>query len=229
MKPIAIIPARGGSKRFPRKNIALLNEKPLISYGIKAALESSLFDRVIVSTEDEEIANIAKSYGADVFDRHPDFASDTAHELDACIEVINSLDRKPDYFCVVYPTAVQVQSKDLKESYELVKKVDNPCVVMAVSAFNYHPFKTLITDENGRAEIMFPKQIRQQSQSYPKTLASNGMFYWLNVQELLQNKHKEYYQDNLYCYEIPTERAIDIDAPEDLKLVELMLNIESRS
>ena len=229
MKPIAIIPARGGSKRFPRKNIASLNGKPLLSYGIETALASSLFGCVVVTTEDQEIANVALSCGAEVFGRHPQLATDNAHELDACLEVIEQYAQQPEYFCVIYPTAVQMTTHDLEGSYELITGPNSPSVVMAVSTFNYHPYKTLIKDENGKASLLFPDYIRERSQTYPKALASNGMFYWVHTEELMKNRNKGYYQEKLFCYEIPAERAIDIDYPEDLQHVETIINSKSRS
>ena len=122
MNVVAIIPARGGSKRFKRKNIALLNDKPLVSYPIVAAQESGVFDQVIVSTEDAEITDIAVQYGADAYARSDVHATDTAHELDACLEVLDMLAEEgketPEYFCVIYPTAVFVEEQDLQKSYE---------------------------------------------------------------------------------------------------------------
>ncbi len=227
---VAIIPARGGSKRFKRKNIAILNDKPLISYPIEAALKSGVFDRVLVTTEDDEIAKIATSCGAEVIMRSDAFATDTAHELDGCLEALDFLkteyNESPEYFCVAYPTSVLVEADDFIQSCKVVKSANAPCVLMSVSEFNYHPYKTLTENKDGYLEMMFPKQGKERSQTYPHAVASNGTFYWVHNQMLRDNREKSYYQDNLLAYEIPAERAVDIDYAEDLEKVELYLKLK---
>lgn len=228
MNIIAIIPARGGSKRFKRKNIAPLKGKPLISYPLETAIKSNIFNNIYVSTEDKEIAEIASSHGANTFKRSEELATDSAHELDACLELIDSLEEsdenKIDYFCVIYPTAVLLEPMHLTDSYNLLKETDAPCTLMSVSEFNYHPYKTLTENKDGYLEMMFPIEARQQSQTYPKALASNGTFYWVHANTLRNNRELGYYQKNIRPFEIAVEYAVDIDYPHDLKRAELYLD-----
>ncbi len=226
-KAIAIIPARGGSKRIPRKNIAPLNGRPMISYAIETAIKCNAFDQVFVSTEDDEITAIAHNAGARTFRRSEEFATDTAHELDACAELLESIQKKegtaPGAFCVIYPTAVLITPEDLEISYKLLEGPPESDVVMSVSGYNYHPYKALVKNPEGYLEMMFPVECKQRSQTYPHVTASNGTFYWLRTESFCGNRGKGYYQERLTPYEIPFQRAIDIDYPEDLEQAERAL------
>ncbi len=231
-KPVAIIPARGGSKRFPRKNIALLDSQPLVAYVIKTALESLLFDDVIISTEDPEIADIAATYGAKAFKRSEAYAGDYAHELDACYEVLKSLKqngKEPDKFCVLYPTAVFLEPSDLINACRLMDGPVIADVVMGVSEFNYHPYKALKTNDRGYLDMMFPIECVQRSQTYPELRASNGTFYWCRTKVMMENDAKSYYQERLVGYTLPYEKAVDIDYPEDLERIKQILNVRKQN
>ena len=126
MKSVAIIPARGGSKRIPKKNIRLFCGKPIISYSIETAVESSLFDQVIVSTDDEEIATVSRQYGATVDElRPPEFSDDVTGVLDVVSHEIRQLANRNYYtsdVCLIYATAPMLRIVDLKQSYEVFKK-----------------------------------------------------------------------------------------------------------
>ena len=223
---IAFIPARGGSKRFPRKNIADLYGRPLLAYPLKAALDSGVFMDVVVSTEDVEISKIARQSGGNVDDRSDQYATDVAHELEACLAYLEKREREkktlPDLVCVIYPTAVMVRDDDLIASKDIFERHPETESVMCVSGFNYHPYKMLVENDQGYLEMKFPKECKQRSQTYPHAMASNGTFYWLKVDALRSSPQKSYYQDNLRAYEIPFERAVDIDYPEDLEKIKSM-------
>ena len=223
-KAIAIIPARGGSKRLPGKNILPFLGRPMISYPIEAARKSGVFDKVIVSTDDDKIAAIAKQSGAESIMRPDELATDEAHELDAARHVLQQLkDREgfePDAFCLIYATAVFLQPQDFIQSMALLGKPVESDVVMCVSGFNYHPYKTLVKNERGYLEMLFPKECQMRSQFYPHAVASNGTMYWLRTMAFLENDKKSYYVDRLTAYEIPFERAIDIDTAEDFSRAE---------
>jgi pseudaminic acid cytidylyltransferase len=213
MKNVAIIPARGGSKRLPRKNILPLNGKPMISYPINAALQSGVFDQVIVSTEDKEIQDIARECGAEIVARPDEMATDTAHELEAISYTLDQLPEMPEAFCVIYPTAAFILPTDLAEARE---KLDAPVesdVVMGVSEFDIHPYKSLQTNADGFLEMKYPKECVMRSQTYPHLVASNGTFYWLRTDAYLKNR--AYYQDRLVGHEVPSDRAVDIDTQAD--------------
>lgn len=219
-KLLAFIPARGGSKRFPKKNIANFLKKPLISFPILEAIKSKLFQSVVVSTDSEEIKKIAKKFGAEIVIRSKENSSDIAHELDACREYLSILTKKgfglPEYFCIIYPTAVLLKAKDFKNSYKLMQSSNNIDVVMGVSEFNYHPFKALTRKKNGLLKTVFKEEINSRSQSYHKMFASNGTLYWHKTKSFLDKKYFGHYADNLAGYIIDSKFPMDIDYKEDL-------------
>lgn len=122
MSTVAILPARGGSRRIPRKNIKLFHGKPIIAYSIEAAKESGLFDHIIVSTDDEEIASVADSCGADVIDRPPDLALDEVGTQEVMREELLWVMPRPDYACCVYPCAPMMTAQDLRVSFAQLKE-----------------------------------------------------------------------------------------------------------
>ena len=220
LKLIALIPARGGSKRFPKKNIAKFLNKPLISYPIEEALKSKIFSDVIVSTDNTEIKKIARKFGANTVTRSKKSASDKAHELEACREYLTTLKRKkvalPDYFCVIYPTAVLVKSIDFKSSFKLFKADRNIDVVMGVSNFNYHPYKALSVNKKGYLTPVFKTEHHKRSQTYKNMFASNGSFYWHNTKSFLDKKYLGHYAKNLIGYTMISKISMDIDFQKDL-------------
>ncbi len=216
MKNIAIIPARGGSKRLPRKNMLPIMGAPMLTHPIKTAQESSIFDHIIVSTDDDEIARIAENHGAKVIIRPDEMASDEAHESLAYMHVLKVLAKEgyePDAFCGIYPTAIFITPQDLQESYKLMDSDKNPDVVMSVSSFPVHPYKALQENNNGYLTMVNPVKCKQRSQFYPHYVASNGTFYWLRVNSYKNDPN--YYPEKLVSYELPNDRAIDIDTKQD--------------
>ena len=231
-KLIAFIPARGGSKRFPKKNIAKFLNKPLISYPIKEALKSKIFSDVIVSTDNKEIKKIASKFGAITVKRSKKSASDKAHELEACREYLTALKRQkislPDYFCVVYPTAVLVKSKDFKSSFKLFNEDSNIDVVMGVSNFNYHPHKALYINKKGYLTPAFKKEYNKRSQTYQNMVASNGSFYWHNTKSFLDKKYLGHYAKKLTGYGMVSKISTDIDYKKDLDDLNLFYRLKNK-
>lgn len=226
MSAIAIIPARGGSKRLPRKNIADIGGRPLLSYPVETALESGVFEHVIVSSEDDEILTIADKYGAHALKRPAALATDTVHELEACADILQREAFKDyTFFCVIYPAALFITGDDLNKSYAQLQENNQASGVMCVSPFNYHPYKALRSGDEGFLEMMFPDQAVRRSQHYPHLTASNGTFYWLRSDVFLNNSDKGYYQDHMLGYEIPATRAVDIDTPADLEEARLLMTM----
>lgn len=220
MKPVAIIPARGGSKRLPRKNILPLLGRPMMGWPIESALKSGVFSDVIVSTEDEEIKKIAANCGAKVIDRPAELASDTAMEIDVYEQVLNALPQKPDMFCAIYATAVLLEPADFQKSFATFGDAD---AMMSVSEYAIHPFKALEKNKDGFLDMVYPAQCLQRSQTYPHYVASNGTFYWFKTDLYMQ--HKSYYPPRLMPYVLPSGRAVDIDTPDDLKIAEAFLRV----
>lgn len=213
-KPIAIIPARGGSKRIPRKNIADVNGKPLLAYPVNTCLTSGLFSEVIVSTEDDTIADVARQYGASIESRPMELAQDTSPASLACKDLLLKRyedDTRPDHFCMVYPMAIFLEPADLVES---LNKLDGCDGVLGVSDFSIHPYKALV-EKDGFLTALWPKLNLKQSQHYPRTLGSNGTFYWGRTSSFVESPG--FYPTRLKSHVIPPWRAIDIDTPDDLE------------
>jgi pseudaminic acid cytidylyltransferase len=231
MTRVAIIPARGGSKRLPRKNILPILGKPALFYPIQAALKTGLFDRVIVSTEDDEIKQAAAESGAEVMTRPEQLAGDQAGVVQVCQDVLEQLDRQgicPAHFCCIYATAVFITPGDLHGAFSMIEQFAEADMVMGVSRFNLQPLQAMASNENGYLKPRWPAYNRLQSQHHPGLVASNGTFYWADTQAFLTEK--TFYADRLKGYEIPWIRAIDLDTSEDYEtaklLAPLMLNKE---
>tara|TARA_Y100000389_G_C17466100_1_gene525694 strand:+ start:1778 stop:2461 length:684 start_codon:yes stop_codon:yes gene_type:complete len=212
-KSIAIIPARGGSKRLPRKNILPLNGIPLLTRVIRVAKKSSIFDEIIVSTEDEEISNIAKKEDITIHNRSTKLASDYASVTDACIEVLSK--RQPDVFCCIYATAALISIKTLRQSSKKFLSDKSSNVLMGVSKYNFHPVQALSLSKNGIAKMLFPNFEKIKSQKFPTTRVSNGTFYWARLKNF--SKEKTFYSKKLRLFDVPENETCDINTLADYK------------
>ena len=222
MNRVAIIPARGGSKRLPRKNVLPIHGRPILAYPIQAALQSEMFERVIVSTEDEEIRNAAFEAGAEILERPEELAQDRARVVDVCkhaLDVLYEQNALPDFFCCIYATAIFITPDDLKNSFQLFEQEPMPDVVMGVSDFNLHPVQAL-EENDGFLAPKWPEYLGVQSQFHPRLVASNGTIYWARTSYFLQNP--SFYCSRLKGYKIPKLRAIDLDTQEDLEFAKLV-------
>ena len=177
-KNLAIITARGGSKRIPRKNIKDFCGKPIICYSIEAAREAGIFDEIMVSTEDEEIARIAQDAGAVVpFFRSPYTAGDYASTDDVIMEVLKTYEERGqrfEAFCCIYPTAPFISARRLKDAMELLSGAEG---VTPVVPFSYPPQRGLIQDEKGYVRWQFPEYAHTRSQDLPRIFHDCGQFY----------------------------------------------------
>ena len=151
MKTIAIIPARGGSKRLPRKNIMPLDGIPLVARVVVNAKDANIFSRIIVSTEDDEIALICRHYGAEVIERSIANAQDSSTVVDVCLETLQKIG-EVDCFCCIYPTAALLSQETLQASWKTFNSNNNTDMLMGVSNFNYPPVQALSLNENGFAK-----------------------------------------------------------------------------
>jgi len=187
MKIVAIILARGGSKRIPLKNIKLFLNKPIIAYSIEAALSSGLFDEVMVSTDNEQIAEIAQQYGAKVpFYRSINTANDSATTADALIEVLNAYKDEGivfDYACCLYPTAPFISDEKLKNAFNLLIHNDY-FSVFPVMTYNYPIWRSLKIDK-GKASMHYPEYKDIRSQDIPLAYHDAGQFYFFKVEPFL--------------------------------------------
>lgn len=215
-QPVAIIPARGGSKRLPHKNILPLEGRPMIVHPIQTAIESGLFSNVYVSTEDIEIANIAKRHGAEIIQRPDSLADDISGVDDVLMHVLATLeadDKLPEMFCCLYATAALLVVEDLIRSRELMELTPKADFVMGVSAYDIHPFKAMDTNEDSFLYPLWPKENMERSQTYPRYFASNGTLYWGRTTAFRENG--SFYGSRLRGYEVPPSRAVDLDTEED--------------
>lgn len=222
MKKVAIIPARGGSKRIPRKNIKSFLNKPIIAYSIEAAVESALFDEVMVSTDDEEIASIAQKFGAQVpFIRSEKNADDYATTVDVLIEVLNAYQEKGEEFeygCCLYPTAPFVNASILQEGFSLLKE-NNRDSVFPVLPFGF-PIQRAIKIKDDRSIALFqPEHLNTRSQDLERSYHDAGQFYWFKMEPFLEKK--KLWTDNTEVIVIDELKAQDIDNPVDWALAEL--------
>ncbi|MBC5992146.1 pseudaminic acid cytidylyltransferase [Pontibacter cellulosilyticus] len=221
MKAIAIIPARGGSKRIPRKNIRDFLGKPIIAYSIEAALNSGLFDEVMVSTDDAEIADIASKYGARVpFMRSAatsdDFAT-TAAVIKEVLENYSAAGKKFDLGCCLYPTAPLVNKASILATHELLT-VQNHDTVFPVVKYSYPIWRSLKM-EDSKVSMNWPEHVNSRSQDLPAAFHDAGQFYWFNVERFLQQQ--SLFTANSGAIELDELEVQDIDNLTDWKLAEL--------
>lgn len=218
MKNLAIIPARGGSKRIPRKNVKPFLGKPMLAYSIEAALATGLFDEVMVSTDDEEIAEVARQYGAKVpFMRSAETANDFATTAEVLNEVLRNYKDQGiefDNFCCIYATAPMTQSESIKSAYERLMSSDFT-VVYPVVAFSYPIWRCLDLSEDGTMKRHWPEYENSRSQDLPKEYHDTGTFYWYKTQEWLTGNVK------VGGIEVDETTIQDIDTETDWKLAEM--------
>ncbi|KPL16473.1 MAG: CMP-N-acetylneuraminic acid synthetase [Bacteroides sp. SM23_62] len=182
MKNIAIIPARGGSKRIQKKNIKHFLDRPIIAYSIEAAIGSGLFEEVMVSTDDEEIAKVSISFGAKIpFMRSKINADDYATLSDVMLEVLSEYLKKKikfDNVCCILPTAPLLSVKRLTEAYERLLS-DQYTSVTPVVKYSYPIYRALIIDDNNYLSMNWPEYLKARSQDLPATYHDSGSFYWV--------------------------------------------------
>jgi N-acylneuraminate cytidylyltransferase len=221
MSNLAIIPARGGSKRIPKKNIKPFLGKPIIAYSIEVAINSGLFDEVMVSTDDLEIATIAKNYGASVpFMRSNKTANDFATTLDVIDEVIEDylfLNKRFDFTCCIYACAPFVTNKKLIDSFKLLKQ-NNFDSVFPIMPFSY-PVQRALKQTNNKVNYFYPEFNLSRSQDLEKSFHDAGQFYWLNTDIYLEKK--QVLTNNSGSFVISELEGQDIDNEVDWKLAEL--------
>ena len=226
MNIVSIIPARGGSKRIPNKNIKSFAGQPIISYSIKAAKTADLFDRIIVSTDSEEIAEVAKSCGAEVpFMRPAELADDFTGTVSVLLHALNWLsehDFATDYFCCIYATAPFVQPENIIEGFNLLKK-RNAVTAFSVATFPYPIFRALRIGDDDRVEMLWPEHENSRSNDLPKAYHDAGQFYWGNTKRFVTEK-KLFSSDSVPVI-LPRYLVQDIDTPEDWETAEKMYSV----
>ena len=224
---IAIITARGGSKRIPRKNIKPFMGKPMLAYAIEAARESGLFERIMVSTDDEEIAQIAGQYGAEVpFMRSAATANDHATTADVLHEVIDEYAKRGvtfSDFCCIYPCVPFLTGEILRAAYEQFDTSEANMLVPVVR-FSFPIQRAFIQNEQGYLVYREPECASMRSQDLPPTFHDVGMFYFRSTDTITNPDAKIL----MAMYEMREQNIQDIDTPEDWEMAELKYRISRR-
>lgn len=219
-KKLAIITARGGSKRIPRKNIKDFCGKPILCYSIEAAFASGAFDEVMVSTDDAEIAEIARSAGASVpFFRSAEMAGDYASTDDVIMEVLKEYEKRGlffEAFCCIYPTAPFLTGKRLKDAMELLETADS---VMPVVPFSYPPQRGLIVNDKGFVERQFPEYATARSQDLQKIYHDCGQFYACRTAPFMEAGTTDV--ERLVPLVLSEMEVQDIDTQDDWEIAEI--------
>ncbi len=222
MTTVAIIPARGGSERIPRKNIKYFLGKPMIGYPISVLKETGLFDRIIVSTEDQEIADVAIEMGAEIpfmrpmelADNHTGTGEVMAHAVDWLIEH----GQRPDYVCCVYATTPFLSSRYLEEGWEAVRSGNR--IAFAVTSFSYPIQRCIKILGGGGVEPFFPEFIPYRSQDLEPAYHDAGQFYWWNTDAIYDGV--SIFSSAATPIVLPRHLVQDIDDEEDWQRAELM-------
>ena len=223
---VAVIPARGGSKRIPRKNIKQFCGKPMIAWPINIAQESGLFDHIIISTDDEEIAEVAKLCGAEVPFMRPDKLSDdytgTIDVIAHAVSWMHEQQLQPKAICCIYPTSVFVTKHDLLKGYDALN-TDKWQYAISVTDYEYPIFRSFKKHPNGGLKMFFPEHFESRSQDLPEALHDAAQFYWGKPEAWLN--HLKLLDRHSYPVKMPRWRVQDIDIEDDWKRAEILFKI----
>jgi len=226
MEILAVIPARGGSKGVPKKNIRLLTGKLLIAYSVEQAKKSKYISRAIVSTENEEIAEIAREWNAEVIKRPQDLAKDDTATIDVIIHVLDYLRKEekyaPDAVVLLQPTSPLRTSKDIDDALELFLNNRNCLSLVSVTEFDHPPWWALKIENGYLSPIFDEKYIKMRRQKLPKSYKPNGAIFIATPKVLYE--YKTFYTPKTIAYLMPPERSVDIDTEFDFLIAEFLIN-----
>ena len=227
MSVVAVIPARGGSKRIPDKNIKPFCGKPIIVYSIEAAKNAGIFGRIIVSTDSKEIASIAKDFGAEVpFMRPCELADDHTGTDVVILHALKWLmenGEKIDYICCIYATAPFVKAEYIIKGYNILRD-KNAASCFSVTTYPFPIFRSLKINSQNRLEMFWPEYRETRSQDLPEAYHDAGQFYWANAKKYL--KEKQFYSKDAVPVILPRHLVQDIDTVEDWNTAELMFRAQ---
>lgn len=223
---VAIIPARGGSKRIPRKNIRLFCGKPIIAYSISVAIASGLFQRIIVSTDDENIAEIARQYGAEVPFLRPNTLADDHTGTNAVVkhalEWLQTHDIFANYVCCIYATAPFLQDCYLKDGLDKLKN-SSKSFAFSVTSFPFPIQRAIYISEEGTVEAFYPEFIKVRSQDLKEAYHDAGQFYWGRAEAFLNDM--PLFSRTSVPVVIPRDLVQDIDTLEDWRIAEIKYKV----
>lgn len=227
-KSVAIIPARGGSKRIPHKNIKEFLGKPIIAYTIELALNSKLFEKVVVTTDDDEIALIARKYGAEVpFFRPSELSDDTSGSGDAVQHALAFLQEQGEsyeYLCTLYATAPLLQEKYLCQAYQTLKD-SNAHMAFSATSMPFPIQRTFKITDSGRCKMFWPENFSKRSQDFEVAYQDAGQFYWENLSNSFTDL--PFGKDSIPVI-IPRDLVQDIDTLEDWQRAETLYKIHHK-
>ncbi|MEC9343719.1 MAG: pseudaminic acid cytidylyltransferase [Pseudomonadota bacterium] len=223
---ICIIPARGGSRRVPGKNIRLFAGKPLIAHSIAAALASGCFARVIVSTDDEAIAAAARDFGAEIpFMRDAALADDHTGTAAVVADAVRRADATGSAFvCCLYPTAPLVRAGDLRDALARLRE-DGAQSLISVAEFDYPPLRALKVLADGRVAFNWPEHTMTRSQDLPQLVHDAGAFYLFTTETFLADPRMV--SADTLAWPLERLRAVDIDTEEDFRFAEALMRFQS--
>ena len=217
MNTIAIIPARGGSKRIPNKNIRLFCGQPIISYSINAAFKTGIFDEVIVSTDDEEIAKVSRKLGASVYElRPPDISDDKTGVLAVAVYELSRLakiGKTPNDICLIYATAPLIRHQDIVSSHDLFKSSQKD-FVFAAAEYTAPIFRAFTILKDGTAKMLQPENYHVNSQDLPTAYHDAGQFCWGRSQAMMEPEPVVFSERGV-PFVLPAIRVVDIDTYDD--------------
>ncbi len=220
---VAVIPARGGSKRIPGKNIKPFAGKPMLAWSILAAKASGLFERIIVSTDAENIAHTALEYGAEVpFIRPANLSDDLAPTAPVFFHALDWVAKQgsmPNYACCIYPTAPFIRAEDLRRGLDILKHSGAPGA-LSVTTFAFPILRAFKLENNGSVAFNWPEHEMTRSQDLPEFYHDAGQFYWMNAPEFM--RQKRLIMPGTMPIVLPRTQVQDLDTPEDWHMAELM-------
>jgi len=221
---LGLILARGGSQRLPRKNILPMAGKPLLAWTVEAAKAAQHLDRVVLSTDDQEIANIGQQYGANVpFLRPPELAGDTASSLDAILHALQTLQEKGeryDYVVILQPTSPLCIAQDIDGAIKLLLAKQADAVISVCETDHPPEWSNTLPDDLSMTHFYRPGIRTTRSQDLPQNYRLNGAIYVYNCTRLIEQRNLDM-DDNSYAYLMPKERSVDIDTQIDFEIAQL--------
>ena len=214
---------------MPRKNIKLFFGKPIIAYSIEAALKSGLFDEVMVSTDDKEIADIAQQFGAKIpFFRSTKNSDDQATTIDVLLEVLKEYSKEKiefDYGCCIYPAAPFVTPELIEKFFQKLKEGKWDSIIPVVE-YGHPIFRALTLKDDDKLEFINKKSIHSRTQDLKKSYHDSGQFYWFNINRLL--KHKTLFMKNTTSIQVARDKVQDIDNEDDWGIAELKFKLNNK-
>ena len=224
---VAVIPARGGSKRIPRKNIKMFHGRSILSWSIEAALSSKCFGQVIVSTDDEEIAEVARTCGATVpFTRPAELSGDHVATIPVVAHALNWLRQNgcvPEFVCCIYATAPFLSVEDLYRGFDLIQQTGGD-YVFPVTTFDFPIQRAIRVKETGQVEMFQPEHFSTRSQDLEEAYHDAGQFYWGKAAAWIAGT--PFFSPNAWPLKIPKSRAQDIDTEEDWAIAERLFALQ---